>query len=314
MSKNSVCDTVEHVNEFIERIVGRIKLDSRIISERIRDSSKELYILYADYRSSPALSLYLLLRSLSIGRCVCLNRLESYSLYIAPYNEGREPDLIIISSREGFNRLMRSLPPLKLTGHRGVIISSGDLNEIRSYTGDSFDSLSVDEEFFSLEASILLLYSGLEALRRDRSSPRISRLYNEIMNLRDVAKDLCRRYEKDLIGIREILLKPFSRVDVILTPSSMIVGEELITMYVQNSLNSEISIADYDRPVIIRGDSHMILFYSEIEQQMISEIRKKILFNRQSFHEVVLKTDPLISPIYFGILLQFLKHLMKIQI
>lgn len=298
-------ELLKKLNDIVNKIYERVNRNKRIVIDFLESSQKELYMLYTDYRNSSLTSLYYTLKSFSSEKKVSIDDLESYSLYIAPYNEGREPDILILSSRDGSNTLLRTISSLALTGHRGLIISSWNLDEnenLKRYTRELFRVVYVDDNEFSLETNILLISSALEILRKSLSSPRINRLYNEITSLNLVIKDLYERYHRELAVLRDVFLKPSTRLSIITTPSARIFEEEIIRISLSRNTNIDLFSIKYYSPRLVREDSYLAILFTEAEQAMISDLKREYLFKRDRLIEIMLKTDPVISSVYFGIL------------
>jgi hypothetical protein len=298
--------------EIIRLIRSRLQLLSQeaTATSKLRDFLKEhseVYLLYTGYRISPHLSLYLLFKSLDPSKNIFSEDLEVFSLYIAPYNEGREPGILIISPKEDLIKVSRLISSLILTGHRGILLSPEIPSELKPFLGGSFQNIIVPEDFFALASIYLLLKAGLHYIISKQTTPRISKLVREIDELGDVIDELCSKYGSEIDRIIKIFSQNSPKIDLVFTPSARVFSEDLLEYVLKYRRDIDLSIIPHNyASSLYRENSVVIAVYSEAEQQMILDTRKKFLFGNRPYIEIVLRTDPVITPLYIGLLSRYL--------
>ncbi|MGC9148288.1 MAG: hypothetical protein ACP5GI_02440 [Sulfolobales archaeon] len=301
-----------------EEVIKLIRSRLHIVSQETATINKlkdffrehsEIYLLYTGYRISPHQSLYLLFKSLDPSKNIFSEDLEIFSLYIAPYNEGREPGILIISPKEDLIKVSRLISSLILTGHRGVLLSPEVPTELKSFLGGSFQNIIVSEDFFTLTSIYLLLRAGLYYISSKQTTPRISRLLREIDELSDVIDDLCNKYSQEIDHIIKILSRNSPKIDLVFTPSTRVFSEDLFEYVSKYRRDIDLNIIPHNyTSSLYRENSTVIIVYTEAEQQMILDTRKRYLFEKRPYIEIILRTDPVITPLYIGLLSRYLIH------
>lgn len=293
---------------FVRKRLRDISTESRdhirAISDFLRNNSN-IYLLCTSYNySSPCYGLYLLVRSLDPEKNIYVEDLETFSLYIAPYNEGREPGILIFSSKNDLYKVARSISSLILTGHRGYLVAPEAPSELKPFLGGSFIHIELtDDDYFLLKSLYIALSSGLSYVSEKISTPRVLRLVKEIETIDNVTKDLFEKYSVEIDLLIKIFSEKFSRIDLFYTPSARIFAEEIYSYTTKKRRDIELSISRHDTlDRVFREDSKVISVYTEAEQHMISDLRRRVLFEKKRSIEIMLRTDPLISSVYFGVL------------
>jgi len=303
LSKDPVKSLMNIVSDMISRTDPGIKILREFISRE-----KDLYILYSGNEFTIALSFYLLMKSLMFRKKIFIEEIERFSLFMAPYDEGFEPSLIILSSEENYKKIFRYIPSLVFTGHEILMIRPKTDHEIMYK--EMITSIDIEEkDNYDLYLIYLLLGAGIDYTKKISSSPRVERLYREIHSLADLTKDLYEKYEETLHKISNLLNQDLY-LDIISTPSAKIFAEIIRKIRERNKLKADILVLDYFEEKFIRKDSYTIVVYTEVEKQMISEIiGRSVLYKKDKLIDLYLNTDPLISPLYFALLAKLLERI-----
>ncbi|MCS7100013.1 MAG: hypothetical protein RMH84_01910 [Sulfolobales archaeon] len=226
---------------------------------------------------------------------------EPYELayYVAPYYEGRELDVLLISTSEGLNDLYVLLDQLSLTGHRVSLISE-PLPEVlkRRYEDLSRVEIKLDNMGL-LKVLSVLAYAASKLSRRDLQK-RADRIRDECLSLADVADELVERYERELKAIREALSEPYI---VTYTPTlepaaeavslrmscgrAYMTGIPTVHLYVGSLFNK------------------VLAFTTDVEVHSYRYYFNKVVERGGRIEEVRFRTDPLTAPLYAVMLIYY---------
>jgi hypothetical protein len=288
-----------------ERVKRSLEYSEKIYGEIAKEISGKDHILLltTGWLKSPACGTQSALASL-LGFSKSLHMdLSFFSRYIAPYHDNPTRDwedvgLIIYDNprdpwRGFFERLVRTL---HILGFRGVVLSLGRGASYAKSLGEGFVVLDIPSGIDPiLTYHIAVIRAILEIAGREKPMPRIAKLASEVSDPHSVIPDMVGRYGKRLEEIMDLIAR--ETPVFIATCSSRSYAEGLIIDGVSISGLYDISeVSD-----IATLGSPAIVSYVEVERDLIPPSIMSSIISGRSL-EIYLKTDPIVSPIYFRIL------------
>jgi len=269
-----------------KEIAGGIRYRDRVV------------VLTSGWIRSPGCSVVQAISSL-VGRVETAHAdLGFFSRYAAPYRsaiaeEGVERTWLILYGnpsdpwRTMADRLAKSISML---GYRGIMLRAGnpmgqlDLGDIRVI------NIPVNTDPI-LVYHLAALKAVLEVAGRENPSPRVSRLISEVEDLAPVLPSMIEKYGARLRGILDRVSK--GALPLVVTCTSRSFAEGLI-------LDGHISTRFYDSLDLHAAqplEGGAALLYIEAERDLMPQP----LLPRDGV-EIMLRTDPISSPIYYRIL------------
>lgn len=288
-----------------ERVKRSLEYSEKIYGEIIREISGKdrVMLLTTGWLKSPACGAQSALASLlGFSRSAHMD-LSFFSRYIAPYHDNPARDredvgLIIYDNprdpwRGLFEKLVRTLYML---GFRGVVLSLSRGASYAKSLGEGFVVLDIPSGVDPiLTYHIAMIRAILEIAGREKPMPRIARLASEVRDPYSVIPDMVKSYGKKLEEIMGLIAR--GTLVFIATCSSRSYAEGLINDGISISGLYDISeISD-----IATLGSPSIISYVEAEKDLIPPSIMRSIISGRSL-EIFLKTDPIVSPIYFRIL------------
>ncbi|MEM2195673.1 MAG: hypothetical protein QW290_01135 [Sulfolobales archaeon] len=219
--------------------------------------------------------------------------------YIAPYDEGREVDVLIVSTPDGANDLYVLLDQLTLTGHRVALISE-PLPEVLKQRFAWVERAEISWGSMGLLKLLSLLAYTASSLSKQELQVRTKRIKEECLTLAEVADDLIERYDRELKAVREALSEPYL---ITYTPT-LEPAAELASL----ALSKSVAIA-VEVPVsylyVGKISSKVLAFTTDVEVYTVRYYFNKIVEKGGTISEVRLRTDPLTAPLYALLLLYY---------
>ncbi len=301
-------NTVEDLVEHIDSISKYVEKAYREIAREIRERNI-IAFLTSGWLKSPGCSSTITFSSL-------LKRANAYHLdlgffarHIAPYYEAggeRELGLIIYENptEPWKSHVSRHIKSLSLLGLEGIVIrirsasiSGGDIGMIE----EGFRIIEIPSNMdIVLTHHMLSLRAILEVAGERALSPRIARVLSEISDLGYIVPDMINRY----CGIVKDIGSKAQGSDIALI--STCTSRSFFEGLLLDGYNIPTPYDAYELQRIAgASDGKMILAYVEAEKDLIPI--KQITIQSGRAIELVLKTDPVISPIYFRLLSMILK-------
>lgn len=219
--------------------------------------------------------------------------------YVAPYDEGREADVLVISTPEGLNDLYILLDQLTLTGHRVVLVSE-PLPEVIRLRFGGLERAEVAWGDMGLLRLLAILAHTASSLGRRDLQVRTRKIREECLSLGDVADDLVDRYGRELKVIREALSEPYL---VAYTPT-LEPAAELASLVLSRgaTVMAEVPVVHL---YVGRVSSKVLAFTTDVEAYSVRYHFNRIVEKGGTIGEVRLKTDPLTAPLYAVLLLYY---------
>ncbi|MEM2006687.1 MAG: hypothetical protein QW154_03540 [Sulfolobales archaeon] len=227
--------------------------------------------------------------------------LEPHELtyYVAPYDEGRETDVLVVTTPEGVNDLYILLDQLTLTGHRVALITE-PLPEAVKHRFDWVERAEVAWNRMGLLKLLCLLAYTASSLGRKEIQVRTRKIKEECLSLAEVADDLVERYDRELKSIREALSEPYL---ITYTPT-LEPAAELASLVLSKSIAVTVGIP-ISHLYVGKFSSKVLAFTSDVEVYTIRYYFNKIVEKGGTINEVRLRTDPLTAPLYALLLLYY---------
>lgn len=288
-----------------ERVKGSLEYSEKIYGEIAREISGKNHVLLltTGWLKSPACGAQSALASLlGFSRSVHMD-LSFFSRYIAPYQDNPAGDrgdvaLIIYDNprdpwRGFFERLVRTL---NMLGFGGVVLSLGRGASYAKSLGEGFVVLDIPSGVDPiLTYHIAVIRAILEIAGREKPTPRIARLASEVMDPHSVIPEMVGRYGRKLEEIMGVIAR--GTPVFIATCSSRSYAEGLIMDGI--SIGGLYDISEVGD--IAALGSPAVVSYVEAERDLIPPSVMSNIVSGRSL-EIYLKTDPIVSPIYFRIL------------
>lgn len=294
MGFNTVEELVEHINN-VSKYVER---SYRGIAREIREKGGVVF-LTSGWLKSPGCS--------SMIASSLLRRIDTYhtdlgffTRYIAPYHETRERDLGLIVYDNPVepwrSYIVRHIRSLSLLGLGGVFIKAGRISVDKEKSGDAengFDVIEVPGDVDILLAHHMLSLRAILEVSSERAmSPRIARILDELRGLSSIAPDMVKKYGEI---VREIRTKvQGGKAVAIATCISRSFFEGLLLDRLVAFVLHE---AQELQGLPGLNDNQIVIAYVEAEKDLLP-----VSVRTGKITELVLKTDPVISPIYFRLL------------
>ncbi|MEM2203060.1 MAG: hypothetical protein QXI22_01740 [Sulfolobales archaeon] len=290
--------TAEELAQHIDSVLRHAEKAYKTIAREIREKSNIVF-LTSGWLRSPGCS--------STIAFSLLRRVDAYhadigffTRYIAPYYEARgENDLGLIvydnpvEPWRGY--IARHIKSLSLLGLRGVFIKSERASTDKgegSDTGSHFDVIEIPGYMDILLAHhILSLRAILEVSSERALSPRVARISDELRDLSPVLPSMIREYGG---VVKEIRTKIRDGVTLVATCVSRSFFEGLIL-----DGHGRFTIHDaqeFQEPPGL-GEHSMVVAYVDAERDILPPSITTGISTK-----LVLRTDPVISPIYFRLL------------
>lgn len=219
--------------------------------------------------------------------------------YIAPYDEGREIDVLIVSTPEGLNDLYILLDQLVLTGHRVTLISE-PLPEIIKLRFRGVERTEVAWGSMGLLKLLSILAYTASSLGRRDLHVRTKKIKEESLSLAEVADDLVERYSRELKMIKEALSEPYL---ITYTPTLEPVAE-LASLELSRGLAVMVNIPAVHL-YVGKVFNKVLAFTTDVEAYTVRYYFNRIVEKGGTIGEVRLKTDPLTAPLYALLLLYY---------
>ncbi|GAY26524.1 hypothetical protein ATG_17280 [Desulfurococcaceae archaeon AG1] len=293
-----IFSTTEELVQHIDSVLRHVEKVYKIIAREIREKSNIVF-LTSGWLKSPGCS--------STIAFSLLRRADAYhtdlgffTRYIAPYYEIRgENDLGLIvydnpvEPWRGY--IARHIKSLSLLGLRGIFIKSGRASTGKgegSDTGNDFEVIEIPGDMDILLAHhILSLRAILEVSSERALSPRIARILDELRDLSPIIPSMIKEYGG---VVKEIRTKIRDGVTLVATCVSRSFFEGLLL-----DGHGKFMIHDAQEFQESPGleEHSMIVAYVDAERDLLPP---SIITGRST--KLVLKTDPVISPIYFRLL------------
>ncbi|MCX8184180.1 MAG: hypothetical protein N3E43_00235 [Sulfolobales archaeon] len=229
---------------------------------------------------------------------------EPYELtyYVAPYDEGRELDVLLFSTPEGLNDLYVLLDQLVLTGHRVSLISE-PLPEILKRKYEGVDRVEIElGEMGLLKLLSILTYVTSSLSRRDLRR-RADKIKEECLSLAEVADEFIERYEREIKTVREAL----SEFYVVTYTPTLEPAAEMFSLGLSDgrALMADISTVYF---YVGRVSSKILAFTTDVEVYTYRYYFNRVVEKGGRVEEVRLKTDPLTAPLYALMLLYYVSR------
>lgn len=219
--------------------------------------------------------------------------------YIAPYDEGREMDILLLSTPEGLNDLYILLEQLTLTGHRVALVSD-PLPDIVKRRFSEVDRVEIAwGDMGLLKLTSILAYTAA-GLGRKELHIRTEKIREESLTLADVADDLVENYSEELVVVREVFKEPYI---VTYTPT-LEPAAELVAVGSSGSRAVAVEIPSAHL-YVGRVSSKVLAFTTDVEVYTVRYYLNKIAEKGGRVVEVKMRTDPLTAPLYALLLLYY---------
>lgn len=303
-----VFSKIEDLVDHIDSVSKYVEKAYKEIAREIREKGSIVF-LTSGWLKSPGCSSTIAFSSL-------LRRVDAYhtdlgffARYIAPYYEAsgvRDLGLIVYENptEPWKSYASRHLKSLSLLGLEGVVIRA------RSMAFNKKGNSKAEEGFRTIEIPggvdiiltdhMLSLKAILEVASERAPSPRIARVLSEMSDLGSVIPDMINRYGGIVKEIRSAVKN--SSISPISTCISRSFFEGLLLD--GHSIPSPCDAYELQRCIGVSGE-RAIIAYVEAERDLIPV--KQIIIQGGGAAELILKTDPVISPIYFRLLSMILK-------
>lgn len=290
-------ELVDHINiasKYVEKAYGEI-------AREIREKSSVVF-LTPGWLKSPGCSSSMALSSLLRRIDVYHSDLGFFTRYIAPYYEARERrDLGLIvydnPAEPWRSYVARHIKSLSLLGLGGIFIKSGEAAAREEGEAEEvFRVIEIPKGIDVLLAHHMVsLRAILDIASEIAISPRVARILSELRELGSVVPDMIKRYGET---VREI--------------GSRIRGGDAILMATcaSRSFFEGLLLDGCKIPALL--DAHefqglsesdrrdVVVAYIETEKDLLPAKLMNVKSGR--FVELILKTDPITSPIYFRLL------------
>ncbi|HWQ17306.1 MAG TPA: hypothetical protein VNL13_05695 [Sulfolobales archaeon] len=293
-----IFNTVEELAQHVNSISRYVEKTYKSIAREIREKNNIAFLTSGWLRSPGCLSTiaFSLLRRVNAYH----TDLGFFTRYIAPYYEIQgENDLGLIvydnpvEPWKGY--IARHIKSLSLLGLRGIFIKSGAAStgkEQGNNVGNSFEVIEIPSDMDILLAHhILSLRAILEVSSERALSPRVARILNELRDLGPIVPGMIKEYGG---VVKEIRTKIQDGVTLVATCVSRSFFEGLLL-----DGHGKFVIHDaqeFQEPLGL--DEHsVVVAYADAERDLLPP---SITTGRSI--KLVLKTDPVISPIYFRLL------------
>lgn len=291
------------MSEWSRRVEGLLRLgpDKDAVLGLIRratDGRSHIIVSSVGHFSSAGRYLAQLVNSLTSSSAFYVEPHE-LMYYVAPYNEGREADALLVSTPGGTNDLYLLLDQLTLTGHRVALISE-PLPEIIKRRFSGIDAAEVPwNDMGALRLLALLAYS-VSSIGRRELHVRTRRILDECLSLASVADELVERYDRELGVIGEALSEPY----VVTYTPTLEPAAELVAL----GLSRGPAVAvELQRAYLYVGRvfSKVLAFTTDVEAHVLRYYLNKVVERGGSVGEVRLRTDPLTAPLYALLLVYY---------
>lgn len=221
--------------------------------------------------------------------------------YVAPYDEGREPDILLVATPGGVNDLYLLLDQLVLTGHRVALVTE-PLPEFMKLKYGSVDLAEVPLGRMGLLKLLAVLAYSASRVAKEELSRRAERIASECLSIGQVADELVEMYREELKAIKDVFLEPHI---VTYTPT-MEPAAEMVSLGYGKSLAimADISSAHL---YVDRFARKVIAFTTDVEIYTVRYYLSKIAEKGGKTSEVRIRTDPLTAPLYALLLLYYVE-------
>lgn len=220
--------------------------------------------------------------------------------YVAPYNEGRELDILLVATPGGLSDLYLLLDQLVLTGHRVALVTEPLPESMRVRFG-SVELAEVQLGRMGLLKLLASLAYSVSKVARGELRRRADRVAGECLSLAQVADELVEMYSEELKAIRGVFLEPHI---VTYTPTMEPVAEMVSLGYGKSlAIMADISSAHL---YVDRFARKVLLFTTDVEVYTVRYYLTKIAERGGKVVEVRVRTDPLTAPLYALLLLYYI--------
>ncbi len=220
--------------------------------------------------------------------------------YVAPYNEGRELDILLIATPGGLSDLYLLLDQLVLTGHRVALVTEPLPESMKARFG-SVELAEVQLGRMGLLKLLASLAYSVSKVARSELRRRADRVAGECLSLAQVADELVEMYSEELKAIRGVFLEPHI---VTYTPTMEPVAEMVSLGYGKSlAIMADISSAHL---YVDRFARKVLLFTTDVEVYTVRYYLTKIAERGGKVVEVRVRTDPLTAPLYALLLLYYI--------
>ncbi len=219
--------------------------------------------------------------------------------YVAPYDESREVDVLLVSTPGGTSDLYMLLDQLTLTGHRVSLVSE-PLPEVFKRRFGGVDAVEVSWNGMGLLRLLALLAYSVSSIGRAELRARARRIREECLSLVEVADELVERYGEELEVIREALSEPY----VVTYTPTLEPAAELVALGLSKGLAV---VAGLQRAYLYVGRlfSKVLAFTTDVEAHVLRYYLNRVVERGGRVGEVRLRTDPLTAPLYALLLVYY---------
>ncbi|RLG77806.1 MAG: hypothetical protein DRO14_01800 [Thermoprotei archaeon] len=295
-------------SEISEVLPSDVVEQSSILSSFIGSSGRDIIVTNAGSFASPARFLVLCLRNMTSRNAIYFTPQE-LMYYVAPYDEGRESDIVIFAAPDGLNTLNLLIDQVKWTGHRVcTIIAADNVPQVISYkiSTDSVIYIKNTTKSISwlLQTHVLVGLAVTNFI--SRRGVRGKRLWEELTNIKAVIGDLLEHYVDDLTSIKEFMATPH-----LITASPTMWGVAEYLAY-SNIFKAQRFLArPHEIKNFIRFINKVLLITTDVEEYSMKELKGLAITAATVFKELKVRTDPLTAPVYGLILARALELLME---
>lgn len=221
--------------------------------------------------------------------------------YVAPYDESRELDIILVATPGGLSDLYLLLDQLVLTGHRVALVTE-PLPESMKVRFGSIELAEVQPGRMGLLKLLASLAYSASKVAKGELRRRAERVASECLSLAQVADELVEMYSEELKAIKGVFIEPHI---VTYTPS-MEPAAEMVSLGFGKSLAimADISSAYL---YVDRFARKVLLFTTDVEVYTVRYYLTKIAERGGKVVDVRIKTDPLTAPLYALLLLYYIE-------
>jgi len=299
-----VREELERRSNLIETLTRKLSRDkiqelrskSLSIMDFIRNSSKVITTT-SDFYESPARYASIIFSSIT-DKDVRYVDPEDLMYYIAPYDEGREPSIIIYSSSEGLHNLRLLTDQLIWTNHRVLVVTQSKLGEDLEYRLSSSVVVDLNTDEWLLHSHIITSLTAGELA--PSKSLRGVRITEELTSLNaEVLEDLLRTYDKVLKELRRFITEPFITTA---SPSMWGVAEGLAY---ERLLNTYLVRPEAVSKHVLKIKKVLVVS-TDVEEYSLKFVKGLSITQGIEVFPLNLRTDPLTSPIYGLLLIKFL--------
>lgn len=276
--------------------IDELRSKSLSIVDFIKNSSKVITTT-SDFYESPARYASIIFSSIT-DKDVRYVDSEDLMYYIAPYDESRESSVIIYSSSEGLHNLRLLTDQLTWTNHRVLVVAQSKLGEDLEYrlSGNVVVNLGTDE--WLLHAHVITSLAAVELAPSE--SLRKARIVKELNSLdAKLLEDLLQAYDNVLRELRKFVAEPFITTA---SPSMWGVAEEIVY---KRSYNTYL-VRPEAVPRHVSKVKRVLIISTDVEEYSLKSVRGLSITQGVEVFSLNLRTDPLTSPIYGLLLIEFL--------